>query len=93
MENKIYRLKVSVEVLSFFNETNDYTYSLGTLEDIDRKTYIYQDAQAFFNANRKYIEGQIRGEYEREHVYSPTGINLGEKGVYIIKGEDEKKDQ
>ncbi|MDE6292498.1 MAG: hypothetical protein K2L98_02320 [Bacilli bacterium] len=91
MGREIYKLKVSVEVLSFFNETKDYTFSQGPLEDIDKKTYIYQDAQGFFNANRKYIEGQIRGEYEREHGYFPTGINLGENGIYIIKGDDEER--
>ena len=91
MGKEIYKLRVSVEVLSFFNETNDYTYSLGALEDLDKKTYIYEDAQTFFNSNRKYIEAQVNGEYEREHGYSPTGINLGENGIYIIKGEEEDR--
>lgn len=91
MGKEIYKLKVSVEILSFFNETKDHTYCLGTLEDIDNKTYIYENAQAFFNANRRYIEGRVKGDYEIEHGYSPTGINLGENGVYILKGEDEER--
>ena len=90
MGKEIYKLKVSVEVLSFFNETNDYTYSLGSLEDIDKKTYTYNDAQSFFYINRKFIERQIAGEYERDHGYSPTGYNLGENGIYIIKGEEDR---
>lgn len=91
MGKEIYKLKISIEVLSFFNETNDYIYFQGPLDEIDKQTYIYQDAPRFFNAKKKYIEGQIRGVYEREHVYSPTGINLGGNGVYIVKCENNEE--
>ena len=88
MGKAIYKLKVSIEAISFFVETNDYTYSQGMLEDIDRKTYRYQDAQDFFETNKKYMYALVRGEFEREYGFFPTEINLGEKGMYIIKEEN-----
>lgn len=88
MGKEIYKLKVSVEILSFKNETNEYTYLQSSLDEIDKKTNMYINSQAFFNANRIYIEGRVKGDFEREHGFSPNGVNLGENGVYITKNVD-----
>lgn len=88
MGNVIYKLKISIEAISFFIETNDYVYSQGTLDDVDRKTYRYLDAQSFFDANKRYLYMQIMGYFEEKYGFSPTEINLGKNGIYIVKEED-----
>lgn len=82
---KMCSLIISVEVYSFFNQTNDYVFLKAPLERIDEETYFYEDAKSFFESNKKNIYLKIRNEFERENCCSLTDISLGVNGVYIEK--------
>lgn len=85
MNKEIYELIISIEVYSYFNITQDYVFMRDSLSKIDEKTMSFFDASSFFRFHEKYMHGRIRGAFEEDHGFSPTGIALGEDGIYIKK--------
>lgn len=87
----IYELIVNVEILSFFNDTQEYALMRDTLSRIDEKTYSFSDARAFFEYHKKYLYRMLARDFENQHGFSPTDINLGESGIYVLKKNDHPK--
>lgn len=91
MGKEICELKVSTEILSFFNHTDEITQISATLDRIDEMTYSYENAQSFFDYFIKTKKSRISNDFERENGYSPTGYLLGENGIYVLKDGQKKR--
>lgn len=91
MGKEICELKVSTEILSFLNHTDEIPQMSATLDRIDEMTYSYENAQSFFDYFIKSNKRRISDDFERENGYSPTGYLLGENGIYVLKDGQKKR--
>lgn len=82
-------LKIDLEVYGFKQDKLEYTLLSGPLDYLDSYTYKYESAKALFKQKKEKIFEEIKRSYIREHGLAPTDIELGEKGIYIVKEHKE----
>ncbi len=83
------KLVVNLKVYHFNMEEREYILRFGSLSIIDAYTYKFKNKYDFFDSVKNYIYDEIKVEFLDKVGIFPTDIELGEKGIYVLRGDKE----
>lgn len=84
-------LWINLNVYLMGPESKDFVLRWGNLNEIDSYTYRYQDKFALFEKEKEELLKKVRASYMQDFGLAPTDIELGKKGIYVIKDGEEKQ--
>ena len=83
------KLVVNLKVYHFNMEAREYILRFGSLSIIDAYTYKFKNKYDFFDSVKNYIYDEIKVEFLDKVGIFPIEIELGEKGIYVLRGDNE----